>query len=450
MSDEKSSIGCLLPTLLLVALVCGAGYFAHRKGYVDFNRILEKIGPKRHADVQIIDPSIGLDERKETPKPVEPAITNVVIEPLEPPPPPPKTATELKSEADAAQKDLDAEIAKARATSGKPLTSFAGIKFGDEMKGPPISLEPLSDAGGTNGNGCCYLMFGPKLPSAFRQFGKQPFVHVTPETRKIFRIEFSRKISRQPGWKFNPETTNLVETLATKIKRQPFSLDIEKYPLANHEFVFPIGETTLTVGEYGGELLKLVVEHAGLKDLALRESAAFHEEALAKTTLTKTLAADTYPNSGMVKFGRVRMKKGTPKAFCGVVFGSLPPYSAQIAAPASSTDPTGFFIDYRKSKCKPFMNFDHGKVELSVLNGSAIAVRLFSNGPQDGLTSAEFFDRARKAIEHKFKVQPSATKGEGPIQDLTYAVGSLEIALGPDPAGGFRLSAVNTTLKEAW
>jgi len=448
--DERRSIGCLMPSLLIIVATAAVGYLAHRQGYVDFNKILEKLGPRRHPDVEIIDPSLHIDDRKEPVKPAEPAVTNVFEEPAEPPPPPPKTAVELKAEADTAQKALDLEIAKAREASGKPLQGFAGIKFGDTQDGPPISLEPIPDAEGTNDVGMCYLMFGPKLTSPFRQFGNQPLVHVTPVSRKIFRIEFSRKIDRAPGWKFNPETTNLVATLSAKIKRQPFSLDIEQYPLANHEFVFPIGETTMTVGEYGGERLKLVVEHAGMRSLALRESAEFRKEALSKTTLTKALADDRYPNSGVVKFGRVRMKKGTPKSFCGIVFGSLPPYSARISAPASSSELTGYFVDYRKAKCKPFMNFDHGKVELSAINGATVAVKLYSNGPSEGLTAEEHFERARQAIEHKFKTQPASAKGEGVIRELTYAVGSLEITLGPDPSGGFRLSATNTALKESW
>jgi len=450
-NDEKRSIGCLLPSLLFIVAVVVLGFFAQRQGYVDFRKILEKFGPKQHQDAEIIDPSLHIDDQKPQPKPEpEPVVTNVVFEPIEPPPPPKKTATELKAEADAAQKALDLDIAKARETSGKSLPSFAGIKFGDVLKDPPISLEPLVDDRGTNGNGFCYLMFGPRLAASFRKFGNQPTVCVTPLTRKIFRIEFAQKIDRQPGWKLNPETTNLVATLSAKISRKPFSLDVEEYPLSNHEFVFPIGETTMTVGEYGGEQLKLVIEHAGLRSLAVEESAGFRKEVLAKKTLTKPLSADTYPNSGMAKFGHIRMKKGTPKAFCGIVFGSLPPYSATVTTPASSADPTAFFIDYRKSKCKPFMNFDHGKAELSTINGSVLAVHLFSNSPDEGLTSEEHFDRARQAIEHKFETKPASAKGDGHLQELTYAVGSLEITLGPDPAGGFRLSAVNTTLKKVW
>jgi len=445
--DEGRHFGCLLPTLLILLVAGGVGYFAQRQGYVDFRKILEKIGPRRYADVAIIDPSLNLVEQK---KKVETVVTNVVETPAEPPPPPPKSVDELKAEADQAQKALDLEIANARKPGDKSLPSFAGITFGDVLNGPVISLEQLNGTSGTNTGGFCQLMFAPRQTSSLRGFKNQPVVHVTPLTHKIFRIEFSRKIERRPGWRYSPETTNLVQTIASKIRREPFSLDIGKYPLARHEFVFPIGETTLTVGEYGGEILKLVVEHAGFRASAFEETDAFRKDILSKTTLTKTLTADTYPNGGMVKFGRVRMKKATPKAFCGVIFGSLPPYSARITTPASATDLKSFFIDYRKSKCKPFMNFNHGKVELSAINGAALAVRLFSNGPEDGLSSEEFFDRARKAIEHKFKIQPSSEKGDGPIHDLTYTVGSLEITLGPDPNGGFRLSGVNTTLKDAW
>ena len=435
--------------VLILLLVLGAGgYVAQRYHVIDFNKILEKIRPAQHPDVEIIDPSIGLVEKR--PEPPKPVVTNVVEEPSEPPPPPPKTAAELKAEADEAQKALDQEIAQARAVSGKTLPSFAGIRFGDVMDGPTIALERLPSDNGTVDEGLCYRMPGPEMGKSFRMFSARPSVYVTPKTRQIFRIDFARSIARQPGWKLNAETTNLVATLSEKLKRKPFALDLEKYPLGDRRFVFLVGETTLTVGEYGGTQLRLTVEHGAYRTLAKNETAAFRTESAADPVKTKALSSDKYPNSGMVKLGRVRMKKGTPKAFCGLVFGSLPPYSAKVSAPSSSTDPKGFFIDYRKAKCDPFMNFDHGKALVSGINGAVTAVRLHSNGPEDGLTDAEFFGRIRKAIEQKYKVKPVRTVGEGEMPELAYEVGSLEIVLKPDPNGGFCLNGVNTTMQAAW
>ena len=433
---------------LLILLILGGGYAAHRLHYIDLNAILEKLGPKRHPDVEIIDPSLNYVEPKpEPPKPVE---TNVVEEPVEPPPPPKKSVAELKAEADKAQQELDRAIASARASSGKTLMSFGGLGFGDVMKDSPISLESVPSDGGPAEDALCYRLLGPKLGRSLPPFGDQPQLFVTPQTRRIFRIEYSRPIPRRPGWEVNPDTTNLVTTLAGKLKREPFTLDLEEYPLGDRKFVFLAGETTLTVRECGGESLRLVIEHGGLRAAAKEETAVFRKESLDSPVSMKTLTSDAYPNSGVVKFGRVRVKDGTPRAFGGVVFGSLPPYSAKMFAPASSTDPKGFFIDYRKSKLKPFMNFEHGKATLSVINGAVIAVTLYSNGPEDGLTAEEYLEKVRKALGRKFKTKPVRTTGEGAQTETVYSVGSLSITLGPDPRGGFFLKAVNETLQQAW
>ena len=69
---------------------------------------------------------------------------------------------------------------------------------------------------------------------------------------------------------------------------------------------------------------------------------------------------------------------------------------------------------------------------------------------ENGLSNVEYFNKVRKAIEQKYKVKPTSAKGDGPLQELTYAVGSLEISFGPDVRGGFYLRAVNTALREAW
>ena len=449
--EEKKSIGCLIPTLVLLLLAAGGGYFAHKNHYIDFNKILDKIRPAQHPDVQIIDPSLHIDDNKPVKAPPKPVETNVTVAPppVEPPPKPKKTTGQLRAESDEAQRALNAEIAKAR-ESARSLPSFAGIKFGDVMKGLPLALETLPDASDTNETGLCYLMYGPKLPKAFRNFDNPPMVYVTPQSRKIFRIEFTQAIPRQPGLALNPETTNLVEVLSGKLKSKSFSLDFELYPMGDREFVFPLGMTTLTVGEYGGAKLRLTIEQDEFRQLARSETEAFRKEALSQKIGLKALTSDKYPNAGVVKFGRLRMKAGTPKSFCGVVFGSLPPYSAKISTPASSSDPRGFFIDYRKSKCSPFMNFDHGKAEVSAINGAVIAVRLYSNGPDNGLSDAEYYSLIRTALETRYQTKPVDVKGDGPLAEVTYAVGSLEIALGPDKRGGFALSAVNTVLKENW
>ena len=441
-------MGCLVPAIVLFLLIVGGGFVAHRFFGFDFRKFL----PQPRPDVEIIDPSKDLkDEPKTAPKPVEekPVVEETTPEP--PPPPPRKTPAQLKAEADEAQRALDQEIATARqANAARALKGFAGVRFGEAVKGTPISLELLPEAKGDEKGGFSYLMFGPRLKKPFRKFGVQPMVRVTPATRRIFRIEFSQTIARAPEWTYNPETTNLVAMLEQHLGCKAYSLDREHYPLANHTFVFPLGETTVTVAERGGTQLQLVFEHAGLKADARTESESVRKEELAEKVDAKTLRSDKYPNGGMVKFGRARMKDGTPRAFCGIVFGSLPPYGAQIAPPTSASARGGFYIDYRKSKCSPFMSFDHGKAEVSSVNNAVVSVNLYSDGPDNGLSDAEYFSQVRGAIERTYRTKPVKTEGEGPMPTLTYVIADLAITLAPDPRGGFSLCAVNSVLQRLW
>ena len=447
--DDEESSGCLIPILLFVVAVAAGGYCLHR--FVGFDKIIDKFKPRQHKEVKIIDPSLLHREVKpEKPQPPPEVKTNEVTV-VEEPEKPKKTIAQLKAETDAAQDALDQEIAKARANA-KSLPGFAGVRFGDALAGEPLALERLpAPATGSGGEtGLCCRMFGPKLAKAFNQFGSQPIVFATPKSRKAFRIEFTRDIARQPGWKLNSATTNLVNDLTGKLKCKAYSLDAANYPLGKREFVLPLGDTTLTVGEYGGVQLKLIVEHAKYRALAVTETEAVRQASQSESANAKALTSSSYPNAGTVKFGRVRMKSGTPKSFCGIVFGSLPPYSATSVTPPSSAAAHCFYVDYRKAKCDPFMTFDHGKAELSRINGAVIAVSLFSNGPANGLTDAEYFAQIRQAIEKRYKTTPASSTGDGPIQTLTYNVGSLTVTLGPDPCGGFFLKGENTALKEAW
>lgn len=386
----------------------------------------------------------------EQPKPPEPVKEpEKPVEPEPPPPPPKKTAAELKAEADAAQKELDAKIAEARKQSvGKELPGFAGAKFGDVVRGTPISQEKLPGENGVAESGYGYVMLGPTLKSAFRSFGNRPKVWVTPQTYKIYKIEFSRDLDRTPGPLPDPDTTNLVAVLAKKLRRDPFALDPERYPFGRREYVFPFGATTVKVSEIGGGVQKLTIENEGMHDQVRAESEAVRKEELARVIKDKWLSSDKYPSSGSVKLTSIRMKKGTIRHFCGLSFGNLAPYGAKVSRPPSGT--CAFFIDYRKAKCRPFMNFEHGRAEIGRSNGAVVAVELHSEGACDGLTDAEYFAKVRKVIETRYEVQPRETKGEEPCPTLVYGVGDVDITLGPDPAGGFRLRAENTVLKALW
>ena len=388
------------------------------------------------------------------PEPEKPA------EPEPPPPPPKKSIAELKAEADAAQKELDAKIAEARKASvGKELPGFGGAKFGTPVKGVPIALEKLPGEAGVAEGGYGYSMRGPKLKSPFRAFGDQPVVWVTPKTYQIFRIEFSRPLNRAigpfskdvnhaPGTMPDPDTTNLVADLAAKLHREPFALDPEKFPLGRREYVFPFGATTLVVSEPGGDMQKLVIENEGMFDQVRAESDEVRKSELKRKVKDKWLSSDKYPNGGQVKLSSVRLKKGTIRKFCGLSFGALPPYGAKVSRPAKGD--CAFFIDYRKAKCRPFMNFEHGRAEIGRSNGAIVAIDLHSDGAYDGLTDAEFFAKARKAIEDHYEAKPRETKGEEPTPTLVYGLGDVDLTLGPDPQGGFRLRAENAVLKALW
>ena len=249
------------------------------------NDVTEQLNKIMMVIPQIIDPSVGLVEKPAEPPPVQETVPE---KPAEPPPPPKKTMRELKAEADAAQRALDVEIAKARVLNrGKELPSFAGIRFGEVMKGPARTPEAIVSGTETNVSGYVRRMAGPKLKAPFRKFDNPPIVYVTPQSHRIFRIEFTQAIPRKPGLALNPETTNLVEILSGKLKFQPFALDFEKYPMGDREFVFPMDKTTLTVGEYGGEKLRLTVEHEEFRTLAKSETEAFRAEALKQSSLTE-------------------------------------------------------------------------------------------------------------------------------------------------------------------
>lgn len=435
--------------VLLILLIFGGAVGT----YIWFHGLKKEPPP----EVDVPPPPKPIEKPPAPPPPTEP---EKPTEPEPPPPPPKKSVQELKAEADAAQKELDAKIAEARKASvGKELPGFAGAKFGDRVKGVPIGREKLPGTEGLADGGYGYKMRGPVLKAPFRSFGNQPMVWVTPKTYQIYRIEFSRALNRSigpfskvlnhaPGTMPDPDTTNLVATLAKKLHRDPFSLDPEKFPLGRREYVFPFGSTTLTVSEPGGDMQKLVVENEGMYDQVRAEAAAERKEELKREVKDKWLSSDKYPSSGSVKMGSIRLKKGTIRHFCGLSFGNLPPYGAKIERPAKGT--CAFFIDYRKAKCRPFLNFEHGRAEIGRSNQAILAIELHSEGSADGLTDEEFYDRVRKTLEARYGVQPRETKGEGTMPTLVYGVGDTDLTFGPDAAGGFRLRVENTVLKALW
>lgn len=435
--ENEGGHSCLLPLILflIVGGAIGTYVYLHYTGFRKEEPVVEEQPPPK--------PVV-----KKEPVAPEPVVEPVQVVPEEPPPPPPKTVAELKAEADAAQKELDAKIAEARKASvGKELPGFAGARFGDVAKGTPISSEKLPGDGLAE-SGYGIALEGPALKSAFRGFGSRPTLWVTPKTYSIYRIEFSRNLDRTPGLMPDPETTNLVALLTKKMRRDPLFLDPGKFPLGRREYVFPFGSTTLKVCECGGGVLKLIAENEALHDQARAESAELRKEELAAPFSDKRLSSDKYPSAGAVKLGGIRLKKGTPRHFCGIGFGNLAPYGSKLSKPLKGK--WMFFIDYRKFKCRPFLNFEHGWAEIGRSNEAVVAVELHSEGAVDGLTDEECFAKIRKTLETRYGVTPRETRGEGPMPTLVYGVGDVDLTFGPDPVGGFRLRAENTVLSAVW
>lgn len=429
---------CFLP-LLIVAIVAGAigTYF-----YLNWDRYFGK--PPEDNEPEYVPPP------KPKLKPAEVAPPPPVEEEKPPAPPPKKTVAQLKAEADEAQHKLDFQIEEAKkASKGKELPGFAGVRFGDPAQGETLYYTSIPDAAGnTNGGGYGCVVLGPKLAKPFRSFVKNPLLYVTPKSRKVYRIEFSLDLKKTPSTMPDAETTNVVALLEKKFRRDALHLDPALYPLGRREYVFPFGETTLTVGEYGGDWLKLIVEHDGVRAEAKGETETAHKEALGEKVRVKILGSDKYPTQGEVKIGRGKLKKGTIRSFCGLRFGNSAPYDAKFV----STPQGGraFFIDYRKAKLTPFMGFDHGTAEVGRANGAIMAVELYSDGSDEGLTDEEYFGKVRQALEDFYSVKPQTSTGDGPCPKLVYALGDVALTLAPDPRGGFMLRAENTVFKALW
>ncbi|MGN0852050.1 MAG: hypothetical protein ACI4Q3_01590 [Kiritimatiellia bacterium] len=370
------------------------------------------------------------------------------------PKPKEKTPEELWAEELAARKAVLAEIEAARNDpNAKPLAGFAGIKFAEPLKdGNPVYWGPVLRDGETiEDRGVTFAVFGPALAKPFMTLGTTPVVWVTPKTRRPYRIEFSRKLAFKFGEFHDPETTNIVVYLKGRFQRKAFATQPYYTKRVGCEFVFPIGKSTVTVGEYGQDL-KLVVEREDMKLEAKAESDALRRETLAAeaTDAGKLLDSKRYPQGELASFAGVKMKKfspETPTSFCGLRFAFKAKPLTPIDNPQHGVK--GFFLDYRRAKCPVFMGFDHGRADIDPHRGGVFAVRLASEGGVEGLDDGEYFNVVRRILTKRYKVEPEEKKVEGcESPELTYRVGDVTITFGPDPRGGFRLDAVNKVLAE--
>ncbi len=439
--------GSPLPFILVLAIVGVAGYFgwkafdsrqaAKRAREAEYRRLLAERERLLHAEDE--------EKEKEAPKQVEEETV-----PEKPPEPPKKTEAEMLREEEALRKAVLAKIKEARAGSAaRPMGGFAGIKFGEPIaSGAPVKWgTALAEEAGDSveSRGVAFAVYGPKLPKPFMSFGLQPVVWVTPKTRRPYRIEFSRPLKPQAGSAHDAETTNLVAMLQARFKSEPFAPRPCEPGRAGCEYVFPMGPSTVTIGEYGN-ILRFTVEREDLKEEARNETETLRAEKSVVSEDGAILDSTRYPRGAIdrKKYRGVRLKDDTPRSFCGIVFASAPAENAQLVNPQKGAK--GFYLNYRRAKCRPFRGFIYGKAETDPVRGGVYAVNLSSEGGTEGQDDRDYYESVKKALSEHYKVAPSEKTSNGDFPELTYRVGDLEIVFGPDPRGGFFMRAENTVL----
>ena len=433
--------------VILVLLVLGAG------GYFGWKAFESRQAAKRAKEAEYQRWLAERERLRNLPEPETNVVKKIEVQeakPEPPPEPPKKTEAEILREEEALRKEVWAQIEEARKKSdAQPMGGFAGIRFGEPIaSGAPVKWgTALEEEAGdsVSSRGVAFAVYGPKLKKPFMSLGTSPLVWVTPKTRSPYRIEFSRALAVNGDTKHDPETTNLVAILQTKFKSEPFAPRPSVPGRAGCEFVFPLGVTTLIVGEYGGQL-KFSIERSDLKEQARSETDTLRQEKSVVTEDGAILDSKRYPNRGIdrKKYRGVRLKDETPRAFCGIVFASTPPETARIVVPQKG--PKGFFLDYGMAKCRPFRGFSYGRADIDSVRGGIFAVHLTSEGGTEGQDDKDYYESVKSSLSEHYKVTPSEKKGEGAYPELTYQIGDLTVVFGPDPRGGFYLNAVNQVL----
>ena len=437
--------GSPIPVILVLVILGVVGYFG-------WKAVESRLAAKRAKEAEY---QKWLAERERLRNLQEPE-TNVVtkvevtVKNDEPPPPPPKkTEAEILREEEAHRKAVWAQIEEARKNSeAKPLNGFAGIRFGEPMtSGAPVKWgTALEGAAGDSvaARGVAFAVYGPKLKKPFMSLGTSPLVWVTPKTRRPYRIEFSRSLAKSAS-KHDSETTNLVAVLQSKFKSEPFAPRPSVPGRAGCEYVFPMGPTTVIVGEFDG-ILRFTVEREDIREEARAETETLRQEKSVVSADGALLDSKRYPHGGLdrKKYKGVKLKDETPRSFCGIVFASAPAENTTILVPQKGAK--GFFLNYAMAKCPPFRGFAYGRADIDSVRGGVYAIHLSSEGGTEGQDDKDYYESVKASLSEHYKVTPSEKKGEGAFPELTYQIGDLTVTFGPDPRGGFYLNAVNQVL----
>ena len=442
--NTTSRRGSALPAVLVVIILCVIGFFgwkayesrqaAKRAQQEEYRRKLAERDRLLFA---------GVSETNEVKK-----AEVVEAPPIElPPEPPKKSEAEILREEEAHRKAVWAQIEEARKKSdAKPLESFAGIRFGEPFAaGAPVKWgTAFEESAGDSvaARGVAFAVYGPK-PT--KPFGTKPLVWVTPKERRPYRIEFSRPLAAKAATKHDPETTNLVAQIQSRFKVEPFTPRPCVPGRAGCEFVFPLGATTVTIGEYDGNL-RFSVEREDIRESARAETESLRQDMSVVSADGERLDSKRYPNGGLdlKKYRGLRFKDGTPPSFCGVVFGSAPSENTTVQVPQKGAK--GFFLDYRMAKCPPFRGFVYGRADIDPVRNGVFAVHLSSEGGAYGQDDKDYYESVKNSLSQHYKVTPAEKKGDGIFPELAYQVGDLTVTFGPDPRGGFYLHAVNGVL----
>ena len=448
----RKSKGSPVPILLALVVLGAAGYF----GWREFDR-RQKARRAREAEYQRQLEEMRRKEAEEAarlaalnkPKEAKPETNEVVVvrkvRPRE------KTEAEILKEEAAARREALAKVAEARKKAPEtPLNGFAGIRFGEPLEkiGAAVKWGTVLDDGESVGKrGAAFAVYGAPLKKSFQTLGTRPLVWVTPKTLRPYRIEFSRPMDLKGDAKHDPETSNVVAFVSQRFKAEPFVLVPSRPERKGCEYVFPVGDATLSVVERGSDLT-FAVEREDLRKEAFAEAETLRQETRQVAEADgKALDSKRYPHGEIdrKKYPGVRFKDETPRSFCGIVFASQPPESATVIVPQHGDK--GFFLDYVRAKCRPFRGFTRGRADLDPNRGGVYAVRLFSEGGAEGLDDREYFESVKATLDAHYKVTPKEAKKDGmELPELTYTVGDLDIVFGPDSRGGFYLNAKNQVL----
>ena len=454
--------GSVLPVVLVVIVLGVVGYFgwraireqreAKRREVEKYNQEQEDLRSRERdealeADEEERRKKLELERQERKEREEENALGALAREiPREKAVP----EAEILRKEEAQRKAVWAQIEEARKKSGaEPRRGFAGINFGEPIaSGAPVKWgTALEGSAGdsVSARGVAFAVYGPKLSKPIFSLGATPLVWVTPRERRPYRIEFSRPLAPKSATKHDPETTNIVAWLQRNLRCDPFVPRPCEPGRAGCEFVFPMGVTTWTVGEYDG-VLRFAVEREDIREEARAETETLRQQLSVVSADGERLDSKRYPNGGvdLKKYRGLRFKDGTPPSFCGVVFGSSPAENTTIQVPQNGAK--GFFLDYRMAKCPPFRGFVYGRADIDSERGGVYAVHLSSEGGVYGQDDKDYYESVKAALSEHYKAKPSEEAGDGEFPKLTYQIGDLTVMFGSDPRGGFFLDAVNGAL----